>query len=350
MPSGKKRVTMRKIAEVAGVHQTTVSLALRNRPSLPEATRKRIQAIAEQMGYRPDPVLEALNAYRLLNRGEKSETKTFSIAYLTDYSTPDGWKQHAGHVRYRAGVIGRAEELGYHFEDFWLDRKSMSAQRIARLLHTRNIQGVIVSPLHTDFVLDMPWEYCSWVAMTSSLASPQMHTIRNDHVEAVRVAYSSLRARGYRRIGLALDIYSDKRVRCLWSTGYWGEDGGLRAKERIPIYRPECCEPRSFAQWLAKARPDAILSITPHIEEILVWLKQAGWRVPEDIGVASLNCMAQDEGRISGVMQRAERIGATAVEVLSGLIRRNETGLPLCPQATLIDSTWAAGKTTKERV
>lgn len=43
---------------------TTVSLALRNHPRLPEKTRHRIQKLAKEMSYRPDPVLQALVAYR----------------------------------------------------------------------------------------------------------------------------------------------------------------------------------------------------------------------------------------------------------------------------------------------
>jgi len=61
-----QRVTMRQVATRAGVHSTTVSLALRNHPSLPVETRERLQALAKEMGYRPDPMLGALMHYRSL--------------------------------------------------------------------------------------------------------------------------------------------------------------------------------------------------------------------------------------------------------------------------------------------
>ena len=41
-----------------------MSLALRNHPRLPLETRERIRSLAEKMGYRPDPFLRALVAYR----------------------------------------------------------------------------------------------------------------------------------------------------------------------------------------------------------------------------------------------------------------------------------------------
>ena len=45
-----KRVTMQTIADVVGLSKNTVSLALRNDPQIPEATRQRIRETAEAMG------------------------------------------------------------------------------------------------------------------------------------------------------------------------------------------------------------------------------------------------------------------------------------------------------------
>ena len=64
----EKRTTMADIARKAGVHVTTVSLALRNHPRLPASTRERIQALAKELGYVPDPFLRALVTYRGTNR------------------------------------------------------------------------------------------------------------------------------------------------------------------------------------------------------------------------------------------------------------------------------------------
>ena len=51
--------TLADIAREAGVHVTTVSLALRNHPRLPESTRLRLQNLAKLRGYTPDPWLPA---------------------------------------------------------------------------------------------------------------------------------------------------------------------------------------------------------------------------------------------------------------------------------------------------
>ena len=59
-PRRSKRVTLRDIAEVAGVHVMTVSDALNNTRSVAPATRARIKAIAQEMNYVPNFAARAL--------------------------------------------------------------------------------------------------------------------------------------------------------------------------------------------------------------------------------------------------------------------------------------------------
>ena len=59
-----KRITQFDVAEKCGVNRATVSLALKEHPSIPLATRARVVAAARELGYAPDPMLSALAAYR----------------------------------------------------------------------------------------------------------------------------------------------------------------------------------------------------------------------------------------------------------------------------------------------
>src|SRR5690606_27714546 len=63
--SGVRYLTLADVARVAGVHPTTVSLALRDHPSIPSETRARIRAVAKELGYRRDPLLDAFNFHRV---------------------------------------------------------------------------------------------------------------------------------------------------------------------------------------------------------------------------------------------------------------------------------------------
>jgi LacI family transcriptional regulator len=90
-PRIDRRVTLADVARAAGVHRTTVALALRNHPGLPGETLARLKTIARKMGYRPDPTLAALNAYRI---GSASRANVQVIAYVRRLGTRDRapWK------------------------------------------------------------------------------------------------------------------------------------------------------------------------------------------------------------------------------------------------------------------
>ncbi len=61
-------MSTRRIAAEAGLSPSTVSLALRNSPKIPAATKRRIQKIAKRLGYRPDGKLTELMSHLRLKR------------------------------------------------------------------------------------------------------------------------------------------------------------------------------------------------------------------------------------------------------------------------------------------
>ena len=213
--SKHKRVTLKDIAKVAGVHHTTVSMALRNRPELPEQTRERLQAIARDLGYQPDPVLRALRYYR----GDSSESgrRGFSIAFVTAFETPDFWRTIPVYAYRYDGIVKRARQLGYNIEHFWIDLNNMDAQRTTQILRARNISGIIVAPVKTPSTLPIQWQWFSCVSLTFSLQIYNMHVVSNNHLHTFKLAWRSLLERGYKRPTLVIDKISDERVQHIWS-------------------------------------------------------------------------------------------------------------------------------------
>lgn len=80
---------MQDVAEAAGVHRTTVSLALRDSPRLPAARREEIKHVAEHLGYRPNPMVSALMASRVSRREPKHQA-TLAFIGVATYSPPSG--------------------------------------------------------------------------------------------------------------------------------------------------------------------------------------------------------------------------------------------------------------------
>src|SRR5262245_47571091 len=119
--------TLRDVAARAGVSLATVSLALRNHSSLPVVTRQRMQSLAVEMGYRPNPHHAEVMA-RV--RARKQLQWTGTLAFLTGYPTADGWRKHSQVFRdYFTGAQERARQLGYQIEEIWGKEPGMTGRR-----------------------------------------------------------------------------------------------------------------------------------------------------------------------------------------------------------------------------
>lgn len=59
--AGRRRPTMKDIAQRAGVSESAASFALNGRPGVSEVTRDRVRRVAEQLGWRPSAAARALS-------------------------------------------------------------------------------------------------------------------------------------------------------------------------------------------------------------------------------------------------------------------------------------------------
>jgi len=163
------RISLKDVAQKAGVHYSTVSLALANSPRIPASTRERLQALAEEMGYRPDAALSALNAYRKVRLNVKFQA---TLALVTDNTK---WSEYHTGRRLRAGLIAQAKRLGYEVDEFYLGENGLTEARLAKILHSRNIRGVLLGGMrHPNTVLDLPWDRYACVAFGYSTQVAQL--------------------------------------------------------------------------------------------------------------------------------------------------------------------------------
>jgi LacI family transcriptional regulator len=346
-PSGPARVTQRDLARLAGVSHTTVSLALRDHPSIPAETRVRIGALARKHRYQPDPMLAALNAYRV-NRTPSRFQGT--LAWLTSFETPAAWRGMIQAEGYFLGAQAQAEHLGYKLDEFWIGDPEMNARRATQVLQSRGVHGLIVAPLpvaHGNLAL--AWDRFSAVALGYSLACPQLHVVMNHQFRNMRHLVQHLQELGYRRIGFAMPATTDERV----DHNYIG--GFLVAQQELP---PACARlrpllastfgPEVFQRWFARARPDAVITSASWAHQVIDWLAAVGRPVPRDVGVAVASIPYGDRV-ISGIDENVRAVGAMAVDTVVGMIHRNEIGIPPTPWRILAEGTWFQGETVRAR-
>ncbi len=358
--SAPRRVTLSDIAKQAGVHVTTVSLALRNHPRLPERTRKRIQKIAEELGYQPDPVLQALVAYRGKVMARRNPP---TLAYLTNWSTRLGWQQVTAHPEFYAGAQAKSKELGFNLEHFWMGEPGLTHTRMSKILQTRGINGLIIAShrRETDVALHFDWAAFSAVKIDYFPHEPELHNVTNDQCNIIRLAMRHARDLGYQRIGCVMHRGWDHSVDHLWTAGFLAEQSLYAEADRVPMFIFPDAEPveawmseskahveapaQSFGTWFKKHKPDVILSKRSFVQPCFDSL---GLSVPQDVAFVDL-FLDQFDGATAGVRQNHAVVGQLAVEILAGQLHYNKYGVPEIPTTTYVEGTWFDGATCPPR-
>lgn len=353
-PDNERRVTLADIARKAGVHVTSVSLALRNHPRLPETTRQRIQALAKEMGYAPDPYLRALIAYRGKVMPRRNRP---TLAYVTNWNTRWGWKKATAHLQFFDGAEAKANELGFQLEHFWLHEPGFTQKRFGRVLYARGISGVIVASYSRDMgdELQLDWQNFSAVKIDYFPHHPPLHNVTNNQCSIVRLAARKVLAAGYRRLGFVMHRGWDLSVDNNWTAGFLCEQDLLPARDRVPMHLFPDLHPierwmteknaspqvdaEPFARWFEKHRPEVILSKGAYV---LPALARMGVRVPRDVKFVDL-FLEPDGGVTAGVRQNHSRVGAVAVEILAAQLHHNKFGVPAIPTTTFVEGTWCDG-------
>jgi LacI family transcriptional regulator len=112
----------------------------------------------------------------------------------------------------------------------------------------------------------------------------------------------------------------------------------------VPILHLQPDDKAGFLSWMVRHRPGMVMGSD---NAFYWWLREAGYRVPKDVGFVSLAASpeAGSGSSISGVDCNIDRIGQAAVEQLDILIRTNQAGIPDRPFALMIVSNWVAGDT-----
>lgn len=358
--SHPRRVTLSDIAKQAGVHVTTVSLALRNHPRLPEHTRTRIQAIAKELGYQPDPVLQALVAYRGKVMARRNPP---TLAYLTNWDTRLGWQNVTAHPEFYAGAQAKAKELGFTLEHFWMGEPGLTHTRMSKILQTRGITGLIIAShrRETDVALHFDWSAFSAIKIDYFPHEPELHNVTNDQCNIIRLAMRHAVELGYRRIGCVMHRGWDHSVDHLWTAGFLAEQTQYPEPDRVPMFlfpEPEPVEawmaeskenveapPKSFAAWFKRYKPDVIISKRSFVEPCF---KHLGLKVPKDVAFVDV-FLDQFDGQTAGVRQNHAVVGQLAVEILAGQLHYNKYGVPEIPTTTYVEGTWFDGASCPPR-
>jgi DNA-binding LacI/PurR family transcriptional regulator len=281
-----QRTRLKDIANLAGVSHTTVAHVLLKsagknaRVSI--ETANRVRTIAEELGYKPDPIARQL-------RGKSSKT----IAVLIGSGASPINHQRLEEIERLINV------KGYHLV---IGHPNIEPHQIAEYVDDfigRGVDGIIsYITKHTAlpeiirhqknvvYVYKPPFAESSYVDIDEAYGTHQLV----DHIIS----------RGYKKIGLALPdtaAYGQReRIR-----GYKEAliDNNIKAEQHLiwtPQYpvspdphflNPEIAD-KAIDDLIIKSRVDAIIAATDYwAAQIIKSLKSRGFRVPNDVAVAS---------------------------------------------------------------
>lgn len=348
MEANRPPPTIEEIAKAAGVAKSTVSMALRGLGKVGPEKRKAILAVAERLGYRPNPLVAAHMANV---RRSKAPSYRETIAFLHDLPAhpKDLASSNFYYHEYWNGARERCETLGYRLELIDIRTDSLRPKRIDSILQSRGIRGLIVPPLNISEGgrLDIDWNRYASCSIGYTLEYPQIHRTFYDPVNALRVALLELSRLGYQRIGLSLRSDDDARVNHSWAAHMLYHASNLPTENRIPPMIRKDWTRDEFLEWFESYRPDVVLT---HLEAPISWLDSLGLRVPQDVGYATLFGTPGHSDYRSGYYTSPRDIAAAAVNIATAQLTRNECGIPTLPQTTLVLGRWHPGETLRSEL
>lgn len=330
---------MRDIAKQMGLSHVTVSMALRGDVRVSAKTRDKVRRYAEAVGYRPDPMLGALAHYRLSKRGVGIKA---GVAWINAWPVPERLRAYREFDGYWRGAKAEAEKCGYWLEEFRIGPEC-PPMRLHQILQVRGIRGILLPP-HQDPPewKEFPWDDYAVVRFGCSLQSPVSHLVGSNQAGNAMLAFSSIRKRGYRRVGFATGKFELVPHGHLFGAGWLAAQAMVAEEDRVPSFmfmnHPVNQRLTSFREWLEDHRPDAIFTDVP---EILEMLGETGLKVPQDLGLAVTSVL--DLKVDSGINQHAEEIGRAGFWMLSSQINEGNRGESKASRQLFVPGDWVDG-------
>lgn len=333
-------VTQKTIAEQLGLSVNAVSLALRNHPSISKATRERVRATANDLGYQVNPLVSAL----ISSRFRPSNSDITTIAYVT-------FCNHLRHndnarKRFYKGVVKRANELGFSVEEFCLADKTLTEARLERILLARGIRALMLAPPSGNHASPkFNWDHFSVVAIGRRLDPLSVNRVTGDVYHTYYAMMHELYETGYRRPALFFLQKHDRNIRSEVSAVFEFFSRNYFKIEKPLLYLYDHPDPSKdeIRSWLREAKPDVVLSQFPLMREVLREEKQI---IPDDVGY--VNLVPNPPKGDARINNNGLIIGATAVDLLTAQIYRNERGLPKYPKITQIEGKFMKGRTVRK--
>jgi LacI family transcriptional regulator len=328
------RVTIRDVAERAGVSVATVSKVINQRYGVAEVTSERVQAVIRELGYEASLVAQSL-------RNHRTNVIGILVADLEPFST-ELLKGAADAIRgsgYELVVYSAGGRTG--------DQVGWERRYLSRLSGTLVDGAVLVTPAVVDVHYGAPV-----VAVDPHTGSHDVPTVDSDNLRGAQLATEHLLGLGHRRIAL-LGGRPDLESAKLREQGFRQAlaSAGVAVDETLIClggYDPQVSAAAAHDLLGRADRPSAVFAANDVTAIATMEVARSlGLRVPEDLSVVGFDNIPESAlctPQLTTVNQPIRTMGEQAVGMLIRLIRREEldsTHISLATQLVVRASTAA---------
>jgi DNA-binding LacI/PurR family transcriptional regulator len=328
------RVTIKEVAERAGVSRSTTSRALAGTGYVAEPVRLRVRRAAEELGYVVDATARSL----------KQRSSRIIGVLVSDL-------RNAFYADLAYGAGRRAREAGYTMMLVDDGGRAEDELDAANAFVASRVAGVILTPVSDAAASFLSRQRVPHVEVDRVFGEGDAVVIDNRH--AARTTTEHLLSLGHRRIALVIDETD-------WTTGRERRQGyaealaaaGIEVDEGLIVsagWHAETAEHVARTLLSAPDRPSAVFAANNLLAEG-VWRAAADLklRVPGDLSLVAFDdapWMSMVTPGVTAVTQDAARLGAEAVSLLldriadperddrvvsisAGFVRRDSTARP----------------------
>lgn len=304
-----ERVTIKTVAEDAGVSIAAVSKVLRDAYGVSEALRGRVQVSMQKLGYRPHAAA----------RGMRGQTYTLGII-LPDIHNPF-------FSDILAGVNAALERTQYQ-PLFGITAVSTQLAVFDAMID-RQMDGIIfIGPRMQEEVVDTIAGRIPMTMIARHAAHAQAYdTVNNDDVLGAMLAVQHLAHSGYRNIAMisrGVPPYDPVQVTSQREIGYRRamDEAGLRRYTKVVMAEQTPRDVQAATRQLlrSRGRPEAIFCWTDFIAlEVLSVAHELGLSVPDDLAVVGYDNTSYcdlAQNALTSIDQSGQVLGLQAARLL----------------------------------
>jgi LacI family transcriptional regulator len=313
-----RRVTIREVAQAAGVSPATVSKVLNDRYGVAEETALRVRSVIDELGYETSFVARSL-------RTGRTDVLGVLVADLEPFST-EVLKGVADIIRgtgYELVAYAAATRVGEHVG--WEQR------HLSRLGGTLIDGAVLVTPTVTDIVATIPV-----VAVDPHTGHPGLPVVDADNLHGGYLAGKHLVELGHQHIAM-LSGRSDLVSARLREQGFRAAlaEAGLPPENLIVApgeFDPDVAEKSAHELLTSTVRPTAIFASNDATALVTIDVAhRLGLRVPHDLSIVGFDNVpeaAMSTPGLTTVEQPIREMGRRAARMLLDRVGPNANGRP----------------------